>query len=77
MTTGPMKAIELIGDIDEEHRLQARVPEDLPIGPVRLIVLLPDEIRWALRGPRASPPRGRKNCKTHGRTSTHSKTGSR
>jgi hypothetical protein len=38
-----MKAIELIGDIDEQHRLQAQVPEDLPVGPVRLIVLLADE----------------------------------
>jgi hypothetical protein len=38
-----MKAIELIGDIDEQHRLQAQVPEDLPAGPVRLIVLLADE----------------------------------
>lgn len=46
-----MKAIELFGDIDEQHRLQARVPADLPAGPVRLIVLLPDEdsrsIAWA------------------------------
>jgi hypothetical protein len=33
----------LIGAIDEEHRLQAQVPADLPAGPVRLIVLLPDE----------------------------------
>ena len=38
-----MKAIELTGDIDEQHRLRARVPEDLPAGPVRLIVFLPDE----------------------------------
>jgi hypothetical protein len=38
-----MKAIELVGDIDDQHRLQARVPEELPAGPVRLIVLLPDE----------------------------------
>jgi hypothetical protein len=38
-----MQAIELTGDIDEQHRLQARVPEGLPAGPVRLIVLLPDE----------------------------------
>jgi hypothetical protein len=38
-----MKAIELTGDIDAEHRLQARVPDELPAGPVRLIVLLPDE----------------------------------
>ena len=43
MDTTPMKAIELVGDIDEQHRLQAQVPEELPAGPVRLIVLLPDE----------------------------------
>ena len=46
-----MKAIELMGDIDEHHRLRAQVPEDLPAGPVRLIVLLPEEdeagIAWA------------------------------
>lgn len=46
-----MKAIELMGDIDEQHRLRARVPEELPAGPVRLIVLLPEEdeggIGWA------------------------------
>lgn len=46
-----MKAIELIGDIDEQHRLLARVPDELPAGPVRLIVLLPDEdeagVAWA------------------------------
>jgi hypothetical protein len=38
-----MKAIELIGDIDDQHRLCAQVPDELPAGPVRLIVLLPDE----------------------------------
>jgi hypothetical protein len=38
-----MKAIELIGDIDEQHRLRAHVPEEFPAGPVRLIVLLPEE----------------------------------
>jgi hypothetical protein len=38
-----MKAIELIGDIDEQHRLRASVPEELPTGPVRLIVLLPED----------------------------------
>lgn len=43
MDIAPMKAIELVGDIDEQHRLQAQVPEELPAGPVRLIVLLPDE----------------------------------
>lgn len=48
-----MKAIELIGDIDDQHRLRARVPEELPAGPVRLIVLLPDEdamvVTWTHR----------------------------
>jgi hypothetical protein len=43
MDNTPMKAIELVGDIDEQHRLRAQVPEGLPPGPVRLIVLLPDE----------------------------------
>jgi hypothetical protein len=38
-----MKAIELIGQVDEDHRLQANVPEGLPVGPVRLIVLLPED----------------------------------
>jgi hypothetical protein len=38
-----MKAIELLGDVDENHRLRAQVPEELPAGPVRLIVLWPDE----------------------------------
>ena len=46
-----MKAIELIGDIDDQHRLLAHVPAELPAGPVRLIVLLPEEdhagIAWA------------------------------
>ena len=38
-----MKAIELVGTIDEQHRLRALAPEQLPAGPVRLIVLLPYE----------------------------------
>lgn len=38
-----MKAIELVGDIDEQHLLRAKVPEALPAGRVRLIVLLPEE----------------------------------
>ena len=41
--SAPMKGIELIGDIDEQHRLRASVPEELPAGPVRLIVLLSEE----------------------------------
>ena len=38
-----MKTIELIGDIDDQHRLHAEVPKDLPPGQVRLIVLVPVE----------------------------------
>ena len=38
-----MKAIELLGDVDEQHRLHAQVPHELPVGQVRLIVLLPGE----------------------------------
>lgn len=38
-----MNAIELIGDIDDDHRLHAEVPKEVPAGPVRLIVLLPGE----------------------------------
>lgn len=43
MDNTPMKAIELVGEIDEQHRLRAQVPEGLAAGPVRLIVLLQDE----------------------------------
>jgi len=43
MDPAPRKAIELVGDIDEQHRLRAQVPKEFPAGPVRLIVLLPDE----------------------------------
>ena len=38
-----MKPIELIGDIDEQHRLHARVPTEMPAGQVRVIVFLPGE----------------------------------
>lgn len=34
-----MKTIELIGEIDEQHRLHAKVPADIPAGQVRVIVL--------------------------------------
>ena len=38
-----MNAIELIGDIDDQHQLHAQVPKELPAGQVRLIVLLSGE----------------------------------
>ena len=39
----PMNAIELIGDIDDRHQLRAFVPDNLPVGPVRVLVLPSDE----------------------------------
>jgi hypothetical protein len=38
-----MKAIKLLGSIDEQHRLQAQVPDGVPAGPVRVVVFLPEE----------------------------------
>ncbi len=38
-----MKAIELISDIDDQHRLHAQAPNELPAGQLRLIVLMPGE----------------------------------
>ena len=38
-----MKAFDLIGDVDSEHCLKAKVPENLPAGPVRLLVLVPEQ----------------------------------
>ncbi len=38
-----MKAIELFGNVDDQHRLQAQVPEGVPAGPVRVVVYLPEE----------------------------------
>ena len=38
-----MKGIELLGEIDDQHRLRAEVPEGFPVGSVRVIVLMPEE----------------------------------
>lgn len=38
-----MRTIEVTGDIDERHRLLAEVPQELPAGRVRLLLLVPDE----------------------------------
>ena len=43
MNNPAMNAIELIGDIDDQHQLHAQVPKELPTGQVRLIVLLSGE----------------------------------
>ena len=38
-----MKTVEVIGEIDDQHRLSAQVPQGFPIGSVRVIVLAPEE----------------------------------
>ena len=38
-----MKAVELIGEVKDKHQLRAQVPETLPPGRVRIIVLIPEE----------------------------------
>ena len=38
-----MRAIELRGEIDDQHRLRAQVPDGFPVGSVRVIVLMPEE----------------------------------
>ena len=38
-----MRTIELIGDIDGQHRLHARIPTEIPVGQVLVIVFLPGE----------------------------------
>ena len=38
-----MRAVEVMGEIDTQHQIQARVPESLPPGPVRVLVLIPEE----------------------------------
>ena len=37
------KAVEIQGEIDDQHRLHADVPHDLPVGSVRVIVLISEE----------------------------------
>ena len=77
MDTTPMKAIELVGDVDEQHRLQAQVPADLPAGPGHLIVLLPEEDDGGVARAHGLPKNGPTSCATRGETFTRSKMGSR
>ena len=37
-----MKALELVAHVDDQHRLRLELPADIPQGPVRVLVLLPD-----------------------------------
>jgi hypothetical protein len=72
-----MKAIELVGDIDEKHRLQADEPVEVPAGPVRLIVLLPDEDEGGIAWPLGVAGEWSDELGTRGKTSTRSMTGNR
>ena len=38
-----MRAIGIFGEIDDQHKIQAEAPGDLPPGRVHLIVVRPDE----------------------------------
>ena len=38
-----MKVLELIGEVDATHQLQVQVPEALPPGLVRILVLIPED----------------------------------
>ncbi len=37
-----MKAFELMGEVDEQGRLRAQLPDDCAPGPVRVLVLAPE-----------------------------------
>lgn len=39
-----MKAIELIGHVDEQHRLHVELPPDVQPGPVKITVQLVSEV---------------------------------
>jgi hypothetical protein len=38
-----MRAVSIVGEIDDDHHIRAEAPRDLPPGRVHLIVVLPDE----------------------------------
>jgi hypothetical protein len=46
-----MKPIELLGEIDDQHQLHARVPDGFPAGSVRVILMASEEddagLAWA------------------------------
>jgi hypothetical protein len=67
-----MKTIELIGDIDGQHWLHARVPTEIPAAQVRVIVLphCRERTRLVVSGPTDWPLSGRQNWPILGKTST-------
>jgi hypothetical protein len=38
-----LRAIGIVGEIDDDHQIRAEAPRDLPSGRVHLIVVRPDE----------------------------------
>lgn len=38
-----MRAVEVMGEIDTQHQIQARVPESVPPALVRVLVLIPKD----------------------------------
>ena len=40
-TMNGMKTIEIHGEVDEQHRLSAQVPSEIPPGPVKFALVVP------------------------------------
>ena len=38
-----MRAVSIVGEIDDDHQIRAEAPRDFPAGRVQLIVVRPDE----------------------------------
>jgi hypothetical protein len=38
-----MKTIEIHGEVDEQHRLSAQVPTEIPPGPVKFALVIPSD----------------------------------
>jgi hypothetical protein len=38
-----MKTIELLGQVDKDHRLSALVPSEIPPGPVKFALVIPSD----------------------------------
>src|SRR6266516_6021467 len=59
-----------VGDIDPEHRLKAQAPGHLPVGPVRVRVLVPEEDVPDLNGRAVSLANRQMNWRMLAKTST-------
>jgi hypothetical protein len=50
-----MRAIGIVGEIDDDHQIHAEAPRDLPPGRVQLIVVHPDQDEAGALWPWAVP----------------------